>query len=186
MAHSSHDCEACIVVTVAVLIFVFTPFVALPIGFEIVNRHDYVASLPKGKCFANIGFVDSTIGSISSSSKILDVPLLDENNNVLANITLRYPPPPEALNLKKQSEVRSWESSTTSPQNGVSCHYDLGTKVAWTEPIGIVGGGVAIASGFFIILLWFCACFAFRHSIYTSVLNSVFLEERTAATIQNP
>ena len=152
-----NNSEAWICLCALMCALLCAPFILVPIGFITIDKHNEVVNLPQGIAFANLGVLESNIGSVTSSSKIIGVPVLVNNVTIGDDFIIRFPPPPTVLNLKGKTEVRQWEASTVGAQNGIVVFFDAESRTAWTDPVGQGGAIAMVVLGIFIACVILCA-----------------------------
>ncbi len=139
MRNSDRECCGCFL---AFLVCV-SPFILIPIGSVIINRHHYVDNLPIGMCHPTNG----TIYKTDSGAIILHVPI----NNM--TVDMHYPPPPTMLNIKSDDDVKEWIDLVTISPQGIRCHYDKKIAKAWTESINMMWGIIMLCVGLAILVI---------------------------------
>lgn len=128
---------------------------SIAMGAIMIQQNSFVSGLPLGRCLANNGTVTTHDGAFSASAVIENVPVVSlDGKMVLGTVTLKFPPPPTALNLQSLSSVKQWEVAALAPANGASCRFDLDNTQAWTEPINKTLGIAMIIVSLLIVLFF--------------------------------
>lgn len=145
MANSSE--LLCIFILLGLTILIVTPM-----SIVVIVNYEMVRNLPVGTCFMAGARGVVMIGTISSSVVFEDVTFVLDTGNANETTSLVYPPPPTALNLKRQADVDCFVASVISA-NKFRCFVDIADNKAYREPIEIGGWAFACALCCLLIIL---------------------------------
>ena len=123
------------------IVSILSNIIILPLFIKVVYEHNQIDKWPQ--IIANLS--ESNINTrdigVVYTTVVIDTTATVNNNTI--KLRLEYPPPPQALNIKSDTDINRWLSAMRSPTNVFvsTIPSDLNTYQAYSEPV-VVGSWI--------------------------------------------